>query len=194
MTRKRGGSDGDKRQMTNGLYRALLALSAGLAIAIVPISGANAIGAKATSDLKTADGKDAGTIKMVETTAGVLLRIKLKNLTPGVHGLQIHDTGKCEGDFSSAGTVYNPLGAKHGYLSDEGPMVGDLPNLFVGPTGEVEVEVLSPFVTLNKEAEETIFDADGTTFIVFEKADDYVTDPEGNAGSRAACGIILPSK
>ena len=166
-----------------------------LAFGAMALAGpAVAAGAKASSDLKTNDGKDAGAIKMIETTAGVLLRIKLKGLTPGTHGLQIHDTGKCEGDFTSAGAIYNPLGAKHGYLNDEGPMVGDLPNLFVGPTGEIEVEVLSPFVTLNKEAEETIFDADGTSFVVFEKADDYVSDPEGNAGARVACGAITPAK
>jgi len=155
---------------------------------------AAAAGAQGSSELKASDGKEAGSIKMVETTAGVLLKIKLKGLPPGVHGLHIHDTGKCEGDFSSAGAIYNPLGAKHGYLNDEGPMVGDLPNIYVGPTGEIEVDILSPFVTLSKEAEETIFDKDGTSFIVFEKADDYVTDPEGNAGKRIACGAIMPSK
>ncbi len=153
-----------------------------------------AAGAKGSSELKSTDGTDTGSIKLVETTAGVLLKIKLKGLPPGVHGLQIHETGKCEGDFSSAGGIYNPLGAKHGYLNDEGPMVGDLPNIFVGPEGEVEADVLSPFVTLSKDAEESIFDKDGTTFIVLEKADDYVSDPEGNAGTRVACGVILPSK
>lgn len=151
-------------------------------------------GAKGSSDLKSADGKDLGSIKLIETTAGVLLRIKLKGLPPGVHGFQIHETGKCEGDFSSAGSIYNPLGAKHGYLNDEGPTVGDLPNIFVGAEGEVEADMLSPFVTLSKDAEETIFDQDGTSFIVFDKADDYVSDPEGNAGSRIACGVIVPGK
>jgi superoxide dismutase, Cu-Zn family len=158
------------------------------------IGAAHAIGAKAIADLKTADGRDAGSIKMVETTAGVLLRIKVKGLTPGAHALHIHETGKCEGDFSSAGNIYNPLGAKHGYLNDEGPMVGDLPNIFVGPTGEAEVELLSPFVTLNREAEETIFDADGTAFVIFDKADDYVSDPDGNGGQRVACGVISTLK
>ena len=124
----------------------------------------------------------------------VLLRIKLKNLTPGPHGLHIHETGKCEGDFTSAGAIYNPLGAKHGYLNDEGPMVGDLPNVFVGPAGEVEVELVSPFVTLNREAEETIFDADGTAFVLYEKADDYLSETDGNVGARVACGVITPVK
>jgi Cu-Zn family superoxide dismutase len=150
-----------------------------------------AAGQKAQAELKTQDGRDLGTVRMVETTAGVLLRFKLKGLTPGQHGLHVHETGKCDGDFKSAGAIYNPLGAKHGYLNDEGPMVGDLPNIFVGSSGEVEVEFVSPFVTLNKDAEESIFDADGTAFILFEKADDYLSDPEGNAGARIACGVIF---
>lgn len=153
-----------------------------------------AAGEKAQAELKGIDGRDVGTIKMIETTAGVLLRIKLKGLTPGPHGLHIHSVGKCEGDFSSAGNIYNPLGAKHGYLNDEGPMVGDLPNIFVGASGDVEVELVSPFVTLNREAEETIFDSDGTAFVVFEKADDYISEADGNAGSRIACGPITAVK
>lgn len=165
--------------------------AAALALSVVTLHGAaNAAGEKAQAELKGIDGREAGSIKMIETTAGVLLRIKLKGLTPGPHGLHIHSIGKCEGDFASAGAIYNPLGAKHGYLNDEGPMVGDLPNIFVGPTGEVEVELVSPFVTLNREAEETIFDADGTAFVVFEKADDYISEADGNAGARIACGPI----
>ncbi len=155
---------------------------------------AHAVGEKAQAELKGVDGREVGTIKMIETTAGVLLRIKLKGLTPGPHGLHVHESGKCEGDFKSAGAIYNPLGAKHGYLNDEGPMVGDLPNIFVGPSGEVEVELVSPFVSLNREAEETIFDADGTAFVVFEKADDYISEGDGNAGARIACGLISPAK
>lgn len=155
---------------------------------------ASAIGEKAVVDVKGVDGKDIGQIRLFETTAGVLLKIKLKGLAPGPHGFHVHDRGECKGDFQSAGGIYNPLGAKHGFLNDEGPMVGDLPNLIAGPTGEVEAELVSPFVTLSKEAEETIYDADGTSLVIFEKADDYLSDPEGNAGARVACGIISPSK
>jgi superoxide dismutase, Cu-Zn family len=175
------------------MRRRILA-AATLTLLIAGASATLAVGEKASAELKAVDGRDIGSVRIVETTAGVLLKIKLKGLAPGVHGFHIHEAGKCEGDFSSSGNIYNPLGAHHGYLNDEGPMVGDLPNLFVGPTGEVDVEMISPFVTLNKTAEESIFDADGTSFVVFEKADDYVTEPDGAAGARVACGVLVPGK
>lgn len=155
---------------------------------------AAALGERAKADFKARDGKDLGSIEMVETMAGVLLKVKFSGLPPGSHGFHFHDVGKCEGDFSSAGAIYNPLGAKHGFLNEEGPMVGDLSNLIVSASGEVEIEVLSPFVTLNKAAEESLFDANGSSIIIFEKPDDYQSEPEGNAGQRIACGVVTPAK
>jgi Cu-Zn family superoxide dismutase len=152
------------------------------------------LGEKAFSDMKGRDGRDHGQIKLIETTSGVLLRLHLKGLPPGAHGFHIHETGKCEGDFSSAGGIYNPHGAKHGFLNDEGSMVGDLPNLFATAAGEVETELLSPFVTLSRDQQETLFDADGSAFIIHERADDHRTEPEGNAGARIACGVITARK
>jgi Cu-Zn family superoxide dismutase len=153
-----------------------------------------AVGETAVAEIKGRDGKELGQIKVVESTAGVLIMVKLSGLKPGPHGLHLHETGKCEGDFSSAGRIYNPLGARHGFLNEEGPMAGDLPNIIASATGEVEAELLSPFVTLSKDAEESLLDADGTAFVVFENADDYKTDPEGNAGARIACGVVVMSK
>ena len=155
---------------------------------------AHAVGEKAFADMRTRDGRDLGRVRLHETTSGLLLRIKLKGLTPGVHGFHIHDVGKCEGDFESAGGIFNPLGAKHGYLNDEGPMVGDLPNLIVPPSGEIEVEFMSPFATLSKDAEDTLVDNNGSAIVLFEQADDYHTDPNGNSGPRIACGVITSVK
>lgn len=177
--------------------RKLLAVAslaaAGLALAAVA-GPAVAIGEKAQADIRGRDGKDLGVVAVVETTSGVLLKVRLKGLSPGPHGFHLHESMKCEGDFSSAGAIYNPLGAKHGFLNDEGPMAGDLPNLYANAQGEVELDLLSPFVTLNKDAEESVFDTDGTSIVIFEKADDYVSEPDGNAGARIACGPLLVGK
>ncbi|MEQ1716673.1 MAG: superoxide dismutase family protein [Hyphomicrobium sp.] len=141
--------------------------------------------------MKLADGKDAGTISLMEATAGVLMKFDLFGLTPGPHAVHVHDAGVCEKDFITAGAIYNPLGAKHGFLHDEGPMAGDLPNIHVAADGKASGEILSPFLTLSKEAEETLFDADGSSLVLFEKPDDYSTEPEGGAGARIVCGSIF---
>lgn len=167
-----------------------LALAVALA-ARFSLGPAYATGETATAVVKLADGSDAGTVTFTEATSGVLIKFELKGIKPGTHGVQLHEGGACEKDFSSTGGIYNPLGAKHGFLHDEGPMAGDLPNLHADAGGNVLAEVLSPFITLSKEAEDTLFDADGSSVVIFEKADDYQTDPDGGAGAAIACGKIV---
>ena len=57
----------------------------------------------------------------------------------GEHAFHIHDVGKCEPPFASAGGHFNPHEAKHGLAAEEGPHSGDLPNVFVAANGEVTV-------------------------------------------------------
>ena len=38
-----------------------------------------------------------------------------------------------------------------------------------------------------------MFDNDGSSLVIHAKADDYKTDPAGNAGDRIACGVIQQS-
>jgi superoxide dismutase, Cu-Zn family len=153
-----------------------------------------AVGETANAAIKLAAGADAGVVTLTEGTAGVLLKFELKGLPAGAHAVHVHESGKCEGDFATAGGIYNPLGAKHGFLHDEGPMAGDLPNIFAAADGAVVAEVLSPFLTLSKEAEESLFDGDGAAIVITEKPDDYQADPDGGAGARIACGVITIKK
>ena len=171
------------------LSSALAGMVATVALAFTT-APARAVGETAVGTLKRADGTDIGTATFTEATAGVLIKFDLKGLPPGPHAVKVHESGKCDGDFNGTGAIYNPLGAKHGFLNDEGPMAGDLPNLYAGSDGTIVAEILSPFLTLSTEAEETLFDAEGSAVVIFEKADDYRTEPDGAAGSRIACGKI----
>jgi Cu-Zn family superoxide dismutase len=157
---------------------------------VLQTAPALAVGETAAAKIKLANGSDAGTITMMEATAGVIIKFDLSGLPPGPHAIHVHESNVCEGDFVSAGNIYNPLGAKHGFLHDEGPMSGDLPNIHVSADGKAVAEVLSPFLTLSKDAEETLFDSDGSSFVIFELADDYESEPEGGVGTRIACGAI----
>ncbi len=74
-------------------------------------------------------------------------------------------------------------------------MAGELPNIFAANNGELEAEVLNHFITLGKEAEEPLLDADGASIVIFEKASDHVSDPDGNAGAELlAVRLQQPNK
>ena len=50
-----------------------------------------------------------GTAEIQATPAGALIKLKLAGLPPGPHAIHVHETGTCEGNFASAGAIYNPL-------------------------------------------------------------------------------------
>lgn len=189
LMRSRAGRGDEHMTMRRTLLSLTLAV-AGLLAAPGPVQ---AFG-KAHAEIKGRDGREHGRARITETIVGILIHLKLRGLSAGAHGFHIHEFGKCEGDFESAGGILNPQGAKHGYLNDEGPMAGDLPNLFVNANGEVEIEIMSSFVTLNKDSEDTLFDGNGAALVIHERPDDYRSDPIGNSGPRIACGVIVPGK
>jgi Cu-Zn family superoxide dismutase len=152
-------------------------------------SGAHAA-ATATAQLKDSHGKPVGDVKMRETPEGVLLTIELQSVEPGVKAFHIHDAGRCEEPtFQSAGPHFNPEKEPHGLLAPKGAHAGDLPNIHVPETGTTSVEVLASGVTLSS-GERSLLDTNGSALVLHAKADDYASDPAGNAGDRVACGIV----
>ena len=148
-------------------------------------------GERATADLKDKDGKSVGTASFRETGDGVLVRVNVKGLSAGLHAVHIHAVGKCEGPaFTSAGGHFNPGQKKHGYKSPDGAHAGDLPNMLIAKDGSGRFEALTDAVTL-RSGPNSVFDADGSALVVHVGVDDNVTDPTGNAGDRAACGVIV---
>ena len=132
-----------------------------------------------------------GEISLIESQKGVELTAILNSLPPGVHGIHLHETGKCEApSFESAGAHFNPTKKQHGVENPLGPHVGDLPNITVDETGEVQLNFVTADFTLKKGETTSLFDADGTSIVIHERADDYKTDPAGNSGARIACGVI----
>jgi Cu-Zn family superoxide dismutase len=45
-----------------------------------------------------------------------------------------------------------------------------------------------------RDGDAPLFDVDGAAVIVHAKADDYKTDPSGNAGPRLLCGVVAPAE
>jgi superoxide dismutase, Cu-Zn family len=135
-------------------------------------------------------GKEVGTVDLLQTPGGVLLKLAVKGVPAGEHAFHIHAAAKCEPPaFTSAGPHFNPTNEKHGILSGHGH-AGDMPNLHVPQNGELSVEVLNAAVTLEPGKPNSLFRPDGTAIVVHEGVDDYKSDPAGNAGNRLACGVI----
>lgn len=162
-----------------------------MAVAGVAVSfSAQAQSPTAKAALKDASGKDIGTVQLIQTPHGVLLKMALKGAVPGEHAFHIHAVGKCEAPFTSAGGHFNPASKKHGMEATEGSHAGDMPNLHIPANGELTIEIANHMVTLAKGQPNSLFDADGSALIIHAGVDDYKTDPTGNAGDRIACGVI----
>lgn len=160
----------------------------GAALAATPIA-ASAQDASPVPDLVEVvlydtDDKEAGAAVLTETADGQVLIVGgVSGLTPGAHGIHIHETGTCttNGDsaFASAGAHYNPTGAAHGEHA------GDLGNLDVAADGTAQFEITTDQFQLAD-----LLDADGSALVIHADEDDLVTDPSGNSGDRVVCGVM----
>jgi Cu-Zn family superoxide dismutase len=173
-------------------------------------SGQN--GQKLTADLKLADGSSVATadIEFANGYATVTVRTTTGGkLTPGFHGLHIHQVGKCEansvaptggapGDFNSAGGHFQVAGHS-GH-----PASGDLTSLQVREDGTATL-----VTTTDAFKAEDLTGGAKTAIIIHEKADNFANSPPeryqqvngnpppdeatlstGDAGKRVACGVI----
>ena len=141
----------------------------------------------ASIEVKLADGagNPVGTATLTQTAHGVLIAADLHDMKPGKHAIHLHETGKCEGPaFKSAGGHFNPAKKQHGFMTAEGPHAGDLPNIDVGPEGKARAELIAGDASLDA------LQANGAALVLHAKADDYNTQPAGDAGDRVACGVI----
>ncbi len=164
--------------------------AAGCLLAVITFIPAPAAAQTAHAALKDAQGQDVGAVVLTETPAGVLLKLVVKGLQPGEHAIHVHAVGKCEPPFDSAGGHFNPGARKHGLLVPQGPHAGDMPNLHVPESGEVNIEILNPSITLEKDKPNAVFGPDGTAIVIHAGVDDYKSDPAGNAGGRVVCGVV----
>ncbi|MEE7561307.1 superoxide dismutase family protein [Xanthomonas sp. Kuri4-2] len=145
----------------------------------------------ATAEIKPTQGNDVkGNVTFKLVDGALRVTGQLSGLKPdSEHGFHIHEKGDCSApDGSSAGGHFNPAQANHGAVSSDPHHGGDMPNIKADAQGNATIDgPVSSNVNLGKGDQ---FDIAGHAVIVHADADDYKTQPTGNAGGRLACGVI----
>lgn len=137
------------------------------------------------------EGVSVGLATLTEVAEGVQITVNAHYLPEGVHGFHIHEHGLCEAPtFESAGGHFNPTNKLHGFKNPQGYHAGDMENLEVKADGTVEQTVLNKQVTLQVGKPNSLIREGGTSLVIHENADDYESQPAGNAGERIVCGVI----
>ncbi|MFT3793246.1 superoxide dismutase family protein [Flavobacterium sp.] len=146
---------------------------------------------KITVKLEPKSGsKVTGTAEFVEKDGKVVFTAKLSGLEPGVHAIHIHEKADCSAtDATSAGGHWNPTFKKHGKWGDAEYHKGDIGNFPADVNGEGIITMATDEWCIGCGDKNK--DIVGKGLIVHEKADDYVTQPTGNAGGRVACAGII---
>ena len=126
-----------------------------------------------------------GIVFFSEEKQGVKIIGEFSGLTPGEHGLHIHEYGDCE----NTGGHFNPHNAPHGGPFDSPGHAGDLGNVNANSSGHARFERLDFVITL--DGSESVL---GKSIMITKFKDDFSSQPSGNSGPGVACGIIVPIK
>lgn len=131
----------------------------------------------------------SGTIALTQGEKEVTMVVNLSGLTAGDHAIHVHENGDCSSDDGkSAGGHWNPKAEDHGKWGDEMHHAGDIGNLVADADGKTTLTFSTDQWCLGcDDASKNLV---GKSFIVHAKADDFKTQPTGDAGGRVACGVI----
>ncbi|HSD15687.1 MAG TPA: superoxide dismutase family protein [Thermomonas sp.] len=153
-------------------------------------SPAKSTASRATVNLAPASGSlVSGTLALMPMGDGVHITGEVGGLRPGdSRGFHIHEKGDCSAaDASTAGGHFNPAAQAHGRSGHGAHHAGDTDNIVADAKGVARIDAHVAGVTLGGGAANDIA---GRAVIVHAAADDYTTQPTGNAGARVACGVI----
>ena len=163
-------------------------LTTGLFLACKTSSGSkNEI--KVTLTAKS-DSQVSGTAVFTEEKGNVTLVANMKGLTPGEHAIHIHEKADCAApDASSAGGHWNPTFKKHGKWGATEYHKGDIGNFTADANGNGTIKFSTDEWCIGCGDETK--DITNKGLIVHKGADDFTTQPTGNAGGRVACAGII---
>ena len=125
------------------------------------------------------EGNLKGTVKFYPVNCGTLVVAEVTGLPKsetGFFALHIHEGERCSGvGFADTLGHFNPTGAEHPRHA------GDLPPL-LSQNGRAFLAV--------ETNRFSVWEIIGRTVVIHSGADDFHTQPAGNAGNKIACGVI----
>lgn len=130
------------------------------------------------------------TFLQIEGHSTIYIYVRISGLTPGLHGLHIHEKGDLSGGCATLLSHYNPHGKTHGAPGDVNRHVGDLGNVLADNQGNVNQLLGDNVVSLCGD-----YSVIGRGIIIHNGTDDLGRGTgdslaTGNSGGRAACGVI----
>lgn len=156
----------------------------------------------ATAALRDTEGQVRGLATFRQLSNGsVQVTVEARGLTPGGHGMHIHEYGRCTPGvdpatntvvpFSGAGGHFDP-GMSKNHDDPQAPNRyghgGDAPMLMVGADGVGRMTFTSSKFSLTG-----INGVLNRSLVIHAHPDDYQTDPAGKSGARERCGVITRS-
>lgn len=143
----------------------------------------------AVAELQPTEGSETrGTVTFTQTEGGIHVVATVQGMTGGAgnRGFHIHQHGDCSApDATSAGGHFNPFDMPHGGPDDDHRHAGDFGNLEFNEEGVARAEFIDTHISFSGPA--SII---GRSVIIHFEEDDLETQPTGDAGGRAACGVI----
>jgi Cu-Zn family superoxide dismutase len=134
-----------------------------------------------------------GTIVFEELVDGsTRITFDISGLTPGSHGMHIHETSDFSNCCISAGPHFNPFNKQHGGPDVSERHVGDLGNILANFEGRAAGTIQDKLIKLNGETSVM-----GRSVIIHADPDDLgcggheLSKTTGNSGLRVACGRIV---
>ncbi|WP_428225118.1 superoxide dismutase family protein [Flavobacterium sp.] len=136
------------------------------------------------------DSQVSGTAIFTEEKGKVTLVANMHGLTPGEHAIHIHEKADCTAaDGSSAGGHWNPTFKQHGKWGTNEHHKGDIGNFIADAKGNATVKFTTEEWCISCGDETK--DITNKGLIIHKGADDFTTQPTGNAGGRIACAGII---
>lgn len=135
------------------------------------------------------DSKVSGEATFKEENGAVVFELTVQDLTPGEHAVHLHEKGDCSAaDGSSAGGHWNPTMKPHGKRGEGSAFhKGDIGNMSVGEDGKGTMRLTVQGWSVGGADSTNVI---GKSVIIHAAADDFTSQPAGNAGPRVGCGEI----